>query len=218
MTDKVNSSEELLARAYALSSDADTKSLYRDWASTYDETMLDGLGYLTPKNTAKLLASVLDKKSTLILDVGSGTGLAGQNLAELQFTNLVALDYSSAMLGVAKVRQHNGKPVYQDYIQADLNQTLKLADNSFEAIICTGLFTHAHVGAGCLPELFRVLKPGSYFATTVHKDVWHEGGFEEQVINLENTNVLKTHSKEMGDYFETDEDPQGFYILWECLK
>ena len=218
MTDKANSSEELLARAYALSSDADTKLLYRDWASTYDETMLDGLGYLTPKNTANLLASVLDKKSALILDVGSGTGLAGQNLAELQFTNLVALDYSSAMLGVAKARQHDGKPVYKDSIQADLNEELKMGDNTFEAIICTGLFTHAHVGAGCLPELFRVLKPGSYFATTVHKDVWHDGGFDTVVKKLEEAGIMKTHSKEMDIYFDTDQEPQGYYILWECLK
>ena len=217
MSTKSNSSEALLARAYALSSDEETKALYQDWASTYDETMLDGLSYLTPENTAKLLSTVTDK-SALILDVGSGTGLAGQNLAERGFKNIHALDYSPAMLGVAKARQHNGNQVYGEIIQADLNQKLTLKSNAYDAIICTGLFTHAHVGAGCLPELFRILKPRGFFATTVHKDVWGEGGFEEVVNRLTQEGILKTHSKELDIYFEADEEPQGFYILWECLR
>ena len=217
MSTKSNSSDALLARAYSLSSDEETKALYQDWASTYDETMLDGLSYLTPENTAKLLSTVTDK-SALILDVGSGTGLAGQNLAERGFKNIHALDYSPAMLGVAKARQHNGNQVYGEIIQADLNQKLTLKSNAYDAIICTGLFTHAHVGAGCLPELFRILKPRGFFATTVHKDVWGEGGFEEVVNRLTQEGILKTHSKELDIYFEADEEPQGFYILWECIR
>lgn len=218
MAKKSNLSEELLARAYALSNDQETKSLYQDWAKTYDETMLDGLAYLTPKNTASLLSSVLKDKSALILDVGSGTGLAGQNLSELGFTNIHALDYSSAMLGVAKTRQHNGKQVYEKIIQADLNIKLAIKSNFYDAIICTGLFTHAHVGANCLPELFRILKPGSFLATTVHKDIWIENGFDQQVKMLTDEGVLKTHSQELDIYFETDKEPHGFYILWECLR
>ena len=218
MKDKSSSSQALLTRAYALSNDEEIKSLYSDWASTYDETMLDGLAYLTPQNTAKLLRTVVENKTINILDVGSGTGLAGQNLAELGFTKLSALDYSSAMLGVAEVREQDGKPVYQNCIQADLNKPLELETNSYEAIICTGLFTHAHVGAGCLPELFRVLKPSGFFAATVHKDIWQSGGFDVQTKALECQGIMKTVSKEMDIFFETDEEPVGYYILWECLK
>lgn len=217
MNTKSNSSKALLARAYALSNDKETKALYQDWASTYDETMLDGLSYLTPQNTANLLAEALTDKSALILDVGSGTGLAGQSLAEHGYNTIHALDYSSEMLGVAKARQHNGKQVYSHIIQADLNSGIDLKNNTYDAIICTGLFTHAHVGAGCLPELFRILKPSGFFATTIHKDVWDEGGFDEQIKKLTKNGVLKTHSKELDIYFETDDEPQGFYILWECL-
>lgn len=217
MIKKSNSSQALLARAYALSSDEETRSLYQDWAGTYDETMLNGLSYLTPENTSKLLIQVVTDKQALILDVGSGTGLAGQNLSGLGYTNIHALDHSTAMLGVAKARQNNGKQVYTNIIQADLNLQLGLQDDTYDAIICTGLFTHAHVGAGCLPELFRILKPGGFFATTVHKDVWHEAGFEEQVKILTDTGVLKTHSKKPDIFFATDVEPQGFYILWERL-
>lgn len=218
MSNKPISSQELLARAYALSNDEETKSLYSDWANTYDETMLDGLGYLTPQNTAQLLSRVLTNKLAKILDVGSGTGLAGQNLAQLGYTNLDALDYTAAMLGVAQARQHKGEKVYQNCIQADLNLPLDIQTNTYDAIICTGLFTQAHVGAGCLLELFRLLKPGGFFATTVHKDIWQEGYFETEVKRLEADDVMKTHSKELGIFFETDVKPHGYYIVWESLR
>lgn len=218
MNTKSNSSEALLARAYALSNDKEIKALYQDWATTYDETMLDGLSYLTPYKTAELLASMITDLSALILDVGSGTGLAGHNLAERGFKNIEALDYSIEMLDVAKTRQHDGNQVYSEIIQADLNQKLTLKPNAYDAIICTGLFTHAHVGASCLTELFRILKPRGFFAATVHKDVWQEGGFDEQVKKLTQDGILKTHLKELDIYFETDQEPQGFYILWECLR
>ena len=50
-------SAELLERAYGLDDDEDTRRLYRDWAETYDNTMLDGLGYLSPRLISQLLAS-----------------------------------------------------------------------------------------------------------------------------------------------------------------
>ena len=47
---------KLLERAYALESDEQSRALYRDWAETYDQTMLDGLNYLSPATVAGLLA------------------------------------------------------------------------------------------------------------------------------------------------------------------
>ena len=50
--------KQLLARAYALrGNDPDeTLKLYADWSETYDQTMLDGLGYRSPQQIAKLAA------------------------------------------------------------------------------------------------------------------------------------------------------------------
>ena len=180
--------------------------------------MLDGLSYLTPSKTAELLADAVEDKTARILDVGSGTGLAGENLSELGFSNIDALDYSADMLGIAAARMQNEKPIYKNCLKVDLNQSLEIKTNTYDAIICTGLFTHAHVGAGCLPELFRILRPNSFFATTVHKDIWISGGFEKQVAELERLGVLRSCSKTMDIFFETDEKPQGWFILWECLK
>lgn len=212
------SADELLARAYALDNEEDTKQLYTDWATTYDETMLDGLGYATPRKTASLLAEKITDKTARILDVGSGTGLAGRYLAEHGFGNIDALDYSPAMLAVAANRMNGEVPVYKNCIEADLNAELSLESNTYDAMICTGTFTHAHVGAQCLSELFRVLKPGGFFACTIQKDVWVEAGFKETVSSLAEQGVLRTLRMVMGIYFDGDEEPEGWYVIWEGLK
>ena len=153
-----------------------------------------------------------------ILDVGSGTGLAGQDLAERGYRNLDALDFSGEMLRVAKARRVGGVPVYENLIEADLNQPLQIGNDVYDALICTGTFTHAHVGAGCLEELWRILKPGGVFACTIHKDVWEPAGFEAGSKRLAAQGCLKTLSMELGTYFESDEEPQGWFIVWEKLS
>jgi len=207
--------DELLKRAYSLSNDAEAQSLYQDWAETYDETMLEGLAYATPRKTAAMLSKKMPDGTCRILDVGSGTGLAGQNLAEQGFSNIDALDYSTAMLAVAQRRQCEGSKVYNLVIEADLNQPLDIRDEVYDAMICTGTFTHAHVGADALDELFRVLKPGGLFACTVHQDIWVPQGFDKKTKELAEAGILRTLGMTMGTYYDTEEEPEGWYILWE---
>lgn len=210
-------SGDLLKRAYALENDADTKALYEDWSQTYDQTMVNGLKYLTPRKTAALLNEAKVQSQARILDVGSGTGLAGEHLARLGYGNIDALDYSAAMLKTASEKMYRDKAIYKNLIEADLNSVLHVDSNTYDALICTGTFTHAHVGANCLHELFRILKPGGLFASTVHKDVWEPAGFSETVKQLAADRILKTRGMVMDIYFETDEEPEGWYILWEKL-
>jgi predicted TPR repeat methyltransferase len=199
----------LLARAYALKDANEARGLYREWAATYDATMLDGLGYLTPARTAELLAAYVDRRDCRVLDVGSGTGLAGAALASHGFTNIGALDFSPQMLAVAQSRG-----IYSRIIEADLTQKLELPSASHGAMICTGTFTHAHVGAQCLDELFRVLAPGGMFACTVHKDVWHEAGFASKIAGLERAGTLAVLYHQSGIYYRGSQAPEGFYCVW----
>ena len=149
-------------------------------------------------------------KQLRTLDVGSGTGLAGLELNALGFTHLDALDYSPQMLAVAA---HRG--VYKNIIEADLNQMLDIPDDTYDAMICTGTFTHAHVSAKCLDELFRILKPAGHFACTVHNDIWHTEGFEEKTTALSKTGLLKTVNQELGIYYADSTTPEGWYIVWQ---
>ena len=110
---------QLLERAYALDSDEKSRALYRDWAETYDETMLTGLNYLSPGKVADLLAQHLADRQAAVLDIGCGTGLGGQGLAGHGFVTIDGLDVSPEMMQVAGRRG-----VYRRFVTADLNLPL----------------------------------------------------------------------------------------------
>ena len=42
----------------------------------------------------------------------------------------------------------------------DLNEGMEMGSERYDMLASTGTFTHGHVGAGCLPELMKLLVPG----------------------------------------------------------
>lgn len=200
--------DALLARAYALGSADEALELYRDWATTYDATMLDGLGYESPRRVAALLADHVPDRSALVLDVGCGTGLAGVALAAHGFGRLEGIDLSAEMLEVASTRR-----LFDRLVVADLLEPLPFETGRFDAAICSGTFTHAHVGAGCIDEILRVIRPGGVFACTIHRDVYEPAGFAEAFRRLEDTGVIEVIARELGGYYTTSSDPEGHYCV-----
>ena len=202
--------EDLLRRAYALSGEdpAETKALYRDWAETYDGTMMDGLAYVSPMKIAALLAEHVTDRDTRVLDVGCGTGLLATFLGEQGFGRIDGLDYSAEMLAVAQAKGRTG----QSFLR-DLNEPLNMDGERFGAMASTGTFTHGHVGGGCLPGLFELLEQGGLLVCTVHQDVWDAGGFGETLAQLEDAGAVEIVERKADRLFETDEAPTGWYLV-----
>ncbi|MGB1148109.1 MAG: class I SAM-dependent DNA methyltransferase [Alphaproteobacteria bacterium] len=202
--------EDLLRRAYALSGEdpAETKALYRDWAETYDGTMMDGLAYVSPMKIAALLAEHVTDRDTRVLDVGCGTGLLATFLGEQGFGRIDGLDYSAEMLAVAQAKGRIG----QSFLR-DLNEPLNMDGERFGAMASTGTFTHGHVGGGCLPGLFELLEQGGLLVCTVHQDVWDAGGFGETLAQLEEAGAVEIVERKADRLFETDEAPTGWYLV-----
>ncbi|MEO8545101.1 MAG: class I SAM-dependent methyltransferase [Burkholderiaceae bacterium] len=202
----------LLERAYALDGDEQSRALYRDWAETYDDTMLQGLGYRSPAVVARLLGEHLSDRRVPVLDIGCGTGLAGHKLGELGFTAIDGLDLSPEMMQVAARRN-----VYRNFIAADLNAPLPIADGSYSGASCSGTFTHGHVDARCLAEIFRVLRLGAPFAFTVKLEVWEPLGFKDTLAQLlasgRIAEVAMTHDR----HYENSKLPDGVFCVYRRL-
>ena len=65
--------------AYSLQTPKDSVKLYRVWASTYDKDFAEKNDYRSPIEIANYYEMYCEIDDTPILDVGSGTGLVGEN-------------------------------------------------------------------------------------------------------------------------------------------
>ena len=167
-----------LGAVYDAKGAEDVAQLYDKWAETYDAEMA-AAGYRHPAICLALLARHLPKGAAPLLDAGAGTGLVGEWLGLIGYSEVEALDVSSGMLAVAA-----RKGVYSALHQLALGGPLPFGDGQFAGIISTGVFTTGHVGAEALPELIRICRAGGVIVLTVKETIW-TNGFEAALLDLE---------------------------------
>ena len=92
-----------------------------------------------------------------IIDAGAGTGLVGEELAKLGYTNVDALDISQEMLNEAEK-----KKVYTKFFCAPLNEKRnpEIETGAYDVLVCVGTLLAAHVRAEALEEMIRMVKTG----------------------------------------------------------
>ena len=116
------------------------------------------------------------KKGSKILDAGCGTGLVAQVLSDMNFKNIVGLDYSLDMLKIAK-----DKKIYTRLIQESLNKKTSLRGNQSDLVLCTGVLTSGHVGAKAINELIRVTKNKGYLILSIAESIYEKLGFKDEI-------------------------------------
>jgi len=119
--------------------------------------------------TAKILRSVLEGRSPVVLDLCCGTGDLGLAFANRYAPRIVGADFSHAMLvradkKAAQLRGNGSEPAPRArFFEADALR-LPFADSSFDLVATAfGFRNLANYEAG-LREISRVLKPGGTVA------------------------------------------------------
>ena len=178
-------------------------------------------GYVAPEIAAATLAKALKKRQSgtesRILDVGAGTGQVAEHLQRMGFNNIDGLDASKEMLAIAK-----RKNVYRNCFQDVLGprQPLNLNSNSYDATICVGVFTRAHVKAkGAMEEIVRVVKPGGLVCFTIRENVFleEEYGYGRKMDELSLNMVWELVSVTVEAYHSTFDLAKCFLYLYQVL-
>ena len=203
-----NSSREFLEQAYTLETLEDAMTFYSEWAGDYDAQMEDGLGYVAPRMIATKLADAMTDRDGHVLDVGCGTGLTSRYLHDMGIKLLDGIDINAAMLEEAAKRG-----LFATLREADITMPLDIADETYDAVICSGTFTLGHVGAEALDELVRVLKSNGHFACTVHRDVFEPKGFRSAFDRLEGDGTLERVERSEGPFFK-DKAHDALYCVY----
>ena len=169
-----------LQRARAITGSADARSVYAQWATTYDRDVYATLRVTGTDIISDLLCEhTTDIHNARVLDAGCGTGAVAARLKTRGFELIDGVDLSPEMLKIAKEKQ-----LYQTLIEADLNRPLNLPHSPYTVIVSAGTFTTGHVGAGGFHNLFAHLQKDGLIACVIANPVWQRDQFDRFLVDL----------------------------------
>ncbi|MBN1692595.1 MAG: methyltransferase domain-containing protein [Dehalococcoidales bacterium] len=131
-----------------------SRDFFNSRAATWDDEVAE-------KDASRLeaMAERLDiRLGASVLDIGTGTGVFVPFLLNKIGSEgkLVCLDFAEEMLKIAKTKGFKGKI---SYLCTDIENN-RLADNSFDAVVCYSVFPHFNDKVKAFKEIYRLLKKG----------------------------------------------------------
>ncbi|MEO1374071.1 MAG: class I SAM-dependent methyltransferase [Cyanobacteria bacterium J06635_10] len=154
-----------LEKVSSAQNNQDLSNIYDNWSQEYDRSVLS-FGYNPPAVINGLVGRFIQSTDAKILDAGVGTGMVGELLSILGYTNLVGIDLSLGMLERARKKQ-----VYQDLRKMVLGQPLDFTDNGFDAVVSAGTFSANHAPPESFDEFMRIVKPQGFIIVAIRVDV-----------------------------------------------
>ncbi len=154
------------------------QELFDNWAPTYDNDLVDDLGYVADAEACRHFTSLVTDRQARILDAGCGTGLVGRRLQQAGYTDIHGKDYSEKMLDEARATG-----AYRSLEQHDL--TLPVAtEQPYDAAIAVGVFAFSVPSAEHLVNITCSLKAGGIALVTVNGKAWREVEWETKLADF----------------------------------
>ena len=197
---------------YKLKTTEEIMKYYEEWGSNnkYDQDMVDW-NYTGPKETVETFMKYAKNKEIKIYDAGCGTGLVGTELKKYGYTNFDGADLSQKLLDLVP------KELYQSLSKVDLNQSLSIKDNEYDAVLCVGTFTFGHVKSPTLDEFIRITKNKGLLCFTINEGIYEEYGFDKKIKQLTKQNLLKKKEFFKSNYIAS-KNVNAWLGLYEVIK
>ena len=184
--------------------DQSTPEIYDQWAADgYDKTVASNS--IAVHNLVSHFLSLVDSTTNTplrLLDAGCGTGRVAEvcraqaPASNIEIGQIDGIDYSPGMMDIARSK----KELYSLLDVVDLTKPFPKTylDNTYDAMLCSGVFLQGHVGPEAIPELSRVVKPNGMLCFTVRPTFFEETK-EKWLLALEESGVDLIETK-MLDY------------------
>lgn len=193
---------------YSSRDNSELAERYDEWAETYDSDLENDFGWIGPQSATQVFSRFVPREAR-ILDAGAGTGLVGFLLAELGYSNLIAMDLSEGMLDQARKRN-----VYTEFHRMVMGEKLDFETDSFDAVISVGVMTVGHAPASSFDELVRITKSGGYIIFTLRPDVYENDGFKEKLEGLVSEGTWKLMETSEEFQLLPKGEPEVYHQVW----
>ena len=197
---------------YKLKTTDEVMKYYDEWGENnkYDKDMIEW-NYTGPKETVNIFKKYVKNKESLIFDAGCGTGLVGLELKKFEYKNFHGADLSQKLLDIVP------KNLYQRLVKVDLNQSIDIKDNFYDAVMCVGTFTFGHVKPSALEEFVRITKNNGYICFTINEGIYEDYGFDKKIKSLKRNNILKEIEFFKSDYIAS-KDVNAWLGIYKVKK
>ena len=177
-----------LARNYGDLTTDDQRAVYRQWADSYDEELIEEFGYIAPQEAVSAFVRRVPDRTAPVLDMGCGTGLAGKLLDQAGYAHIDGIDLSPEMLEKAAALN-----VYRQLWEGDLTAVIDVQP-IYQAVICVGVFSHKSDQPFLIPKLLDCLLPGGLVIATVNGKGWRDIGWVELLEESQRQHDFKLES------------------------
>ena len=126
------------------------EKLFDHYAEQFDESLVKQLKYKLPFLIKELINKVAPSLSKFnnVIDLGCGTGLAGQDLRGIS-NNLIGIDLSNKMIIKAEERQ-----VYDNLITGDITETLNASNEKYDLFVALDVLIYV----GEVSSIFKAVR------------------------------------------------------------
>jgi predicted TPR repeat methyltransferase len=176
-----------LDEAYSVKTPEDNRRLYAKWAATYESSFVDAKQYRYPKAISEVFNEhVPTDEVSRVIDIGCGTGLTGMYLSHLRsHLALDGLDISPEMLAEAKRKKRtDDSAVYINLNECDLTQPVINKFDAYDALICSGTFTHGHLGPDALKNVLSLVRSAGWLVIGVNNEHFEGKDFQNELNSL----------------------------------
>ena len=175
-----------LDQAYSVKTPEDNRRLYAKWAATYESSFVDAKQYRYPKAISEVFNEHVPTDTEAVarvIDIGCGTGLTGMYLSHLRPHLFIdGLDISPEMLAEAsRKKRTDGSAVYTNLDECDLTQAVVNKFEPYDALICSGTFTHGHLGPDALKNVLSLVRPAGWIVIGVNNEHFEGKDFQAEL-------------------------------------
>ena len=197
---------------YKLKTTDEVMRYYDDWGieNKYDQDMIDWK-YSGPKETVEVFKKYQNNKDIKIYDAGCGTGLVGAELKKFGYKFYDGADLSQKLLDLVP------KSLYQKLSKVDLNKSIDVQNNTYDAVMCVGTFTFGHVKPHALDEFIRITKNKGLICFTINEGIHEEYGFDKKIEQLNKDNKWQEVEFFKSNYIAS-KDVNAWLGLYEVIK